>query len=103
MEPENYTELALRSLERDIQRAACQFPVKNMPWKDVEQEFRWQLYRKFHLYDPEKATLRTWAWMVMRNRWKNLMRAQRDLLDSENRLTDFDIYQREDSVFMHLM
>lgn len=71
---DNFTERALAHLEKDICYLAHSNWGYGMPVEDVQQELRLQLFRKFHLYDPSKKALRTWAQMVMRNRLKDMDR-----------------------------
>lgn len=73
-DPENYTERALWILEKDIYYLSGTNFGYGMPPEDVRQELRLQLFRKMHLYNPNKKALRTWAQQVMRNRLTDMNR-----------------------------
>lgn len=72
-------------MEKDI----CYLSVMNwgygMPAEDVAQELRMHLWKKMDKYNPNVASLRTWAQMVMRNRLKDMSRKKKELLDSDRR------------------
>lgn len=86
----NYSERALALLEPSVQLFSYRYQIRGMTRDDVNQELRWQLWRKFDRYNPEKASLRTWAWMVMRNRLRDMSRYRNDMLDHENRVAEFN-------------
>ena len=74
---EYYSMLAMRVFEHDISLICSQdqWQVKGYTPEDLAQEVRLQLWRKLPLYNPTKASLRTWANRVIKNRIRNLMKA----------------------------
>lgn len=86
----SYSERALILLEPSVQLFSYRYQIRGMTRDDVNQELRWQLWRKFDRYHPGRASLRTWAWMVMRNRLRDMSRYRNDMLDHENRVAEFD-------------
>lgn len=82
---DNYTERALAILEYDV----CYLSQANwgygMSKEDVAQELRVQLWRKLHLYNPYKSSIKTWGWRVMRMRLIDMSRKKKELLDSDRR------------------
>lgn len=69
-----YAIRALEVFERDIGMFASRYNVPGMDFDDVAQDLRIQLWRKLDKYDPTKAGLRKWSWMVMGSRVKDLLR-----------------------------
>ena len=67
-------EKRLRDIEPDIIGKARSFRIPGMDIKDVAQELRIQLWRKFHLFNPQKASFRTWTIRVIRNKLIDLHR-----------------------------
>lgn len=65
---EKYTERAMQMLDKDIVELSKQFAIWGHTPEEVAQELRWQIFRKIHLYDPTKASIRTWGVSVCRRR-----------------------------------
>lgn len=86
----NFTMRAMKMLERDINLFAWRYTIPGYDVEDVKQELRWQLYRKFDRYNPQKSALRTWAWTVMRNRLTDMSRCRSDYLDQPIRFPYLD-------------
>jgi len=74
---ESYSELALRSIDKDVRYLAWKWYIPNYTKEEIEQELRLRVWEKIPLYSVESGvSFRTWANMLMRNRLKNLLRDQ---------------------------
>lgn len=82
---QNYTERALELVEYDICYLAHMNWGYGMAPEDIAQELRMHLWNKIHLYDPGKASIRTWSQRVMRMRLIDMSRKKKELLDSDLR------------------
>lgn len=71
-----WSEFALKVLEGDVQFLARRYHIKGYEFEDLCQELRMHLWRKISKYDPRISGIRTWANAVMRNRLKDLLKAQ---------------------------
>lgn len=93
---------ALNSLERDVVMFAKMYKIKNLTQEDVEQELRFHLWKKLHLFNPSKSSLRTWSWRVLRNKTITLNRIvikkNHDCLDSEWRYPFIDNEKYDDKI-----
>lgn len=70
----NWREALLQQLEPDVFLFARSRKIPGMDMDDVAQELRFHLFKKLHLFNPTKSSLRTWGWMVMRNKLISLWR-----------------------------
>ncbi len=82
----------LKEIEPDIKGKSRTYRIWGLDLEDVAQELRIHLMNKFDLFDPKKASFRTWANRVMRNKLTNMARDVKweenitnasDLLDEE--------------------
>jgi len=85
---------ALNTLEKDVLLYAYRYHIINLTQEDVEQELRYQLWRKLPLFNPNRSSIRTWAWLVMRSRLIDLDQATKkknhDCLDNPNKMPLID-------------
>jgi len=73
----NYSELAIISIEKDVQYLAWKWYIPNYTNDEIAQELRLRVWEKISLYSTESGvSFRTWANVLMKNRLKNLLRAQ---------------------------
>jgi len=91
---ECYADAAMQLIEYDLVTKCAKHYIRGFDSEDLAQELRMHLWRKLDKYDPSKASFRTWANMVMRNRLKDIHRRtvmpRRDLLtDKETVFPDF--------------
>ena len=74
---QNYSEIAIRSIEKDVQYLAWKWYIPNYTNDEIAQELRLRVWEKISLYSIESGvSFRTWANVLMKNRLKNLLRAQ---------------------------
>ena len=71
--------------------------------EDLAQEIMAVCYRNFEKYDPEKAALGTWVYVIMNNRLKNYYRDKKNMVsldDEENLLEVVDENVLEEAVLL---
>ena len=74
---QNYSEIAIRSIEKDVQYLAWKWYIPNYTNDEIAQELRLRVWEKISLYSIESGvSFRTWANVLMKNRLKNILRAQ---------------------------
>ena len=72
-----FMEAAMSVAEWDVFQLAIRYKIKGYDAADIAQELRFQLWKKLPLYDPTRASLRTFCNRVMKNHLKNLNKASR--------------------------
>jgi len=66
----------LKVLENDIDRMSKQYRIYNFDREDVAQELRLFVWTYSRLYNPHKASIRTWGVRTLRSGIINLFNAQ---------------------------
>ena len=96
----NKFETYLKEIEPDISAKSFAYRIWGLDKEDVAQELRIHLLNKFDLFNPDKASFRTWANRVMRNKLIDLERTNRKEKDiiyaSQFKVEDneeFDTYE----------
>jgi DNA-directed RNA polymerase specialized sigma24 family protein len=69
-------EKAMQQLEYVIVCKASKANIHHYTAEDLAQELRILLWESLPTYNPQKASLATWANMVMENRLKNIYKAE---------------------------
>lgn len=52
--------------------------------EDLTSEIFEYCYRQFHTFDPKKASIRTWLYVIVNSRYKNYLRSRRCFEDIED-------------------
>ena len=63
--------------------------------EDLTQEIMAVCYRNFEKYDPEKAALGTWIYVIMNNRLKNYYRDKKNLVSLDDEEAFLEIASEE--------
>jgi DNA-directed RNA polymerase specialized sigma24 family protein len=85
----------LKTIEIDIVKRAkntfAMYPElekRGITWEDLAQELRIHLMNKFDTFNPEKSAFRTWAFRVMANKIKDILKhPSYDILDQEDTIS----------------
>ena len=64
----------LSGFDRIIKAESFRHDIPGLDPDDIAQKIRIRLWRKFHLFNPEKASFKTWSNVLMRNAIKNMKR-----------------------------
>lgn len=71
-----YSAKLMQILEEEIMKICRQdkYQVYGLTHEDLAQELRFHIWVKLPLYNPQKSSIKTWAYKVINNRIKNLKR-----------------------------
>lgn len=84
----SYAMLAMEIIEDLVLMMSNQYRINGLDVNDVAQELRLHIWRKLDKYDPNKASFKTWARRVMRNKLTDLAgrkESYKDMLDGPER------------------
>ena len=70
----SYAYRAMELLEPHIISSCFQYQFGNYDINDMAQELRLRLWQQLRNYNPQRASLRTWGNIVIKNKIKNIKR-----------------------------
>lgn len=64
--------ILMEDFDKTIIKLAKAFKIPPLEWEDVAQELRIHLWKNRHKYDPQKGKYKNWAYIICRNKLRNL-------------------------------